>query len=371
MLDAVNETAGPATARLSTNHNQTEHAIQVERDKLNTILNAMEYGVYTVRKGYEIDYTNPYLEKRFGPANGRKCYSYFLGRKNVCPWCHNDDVLAGKIIVREWQSGNSNDVKRKTYESMHIPIKNADGTFSKLAILHDITDRKLAESRLLEYQHQLRSLAYNLVLSEERERRRIACRVHDRIGHSLTSCIVNLTSMIRNMPDSHNTDGLHQILGEMQSLAEETRSLTFEISSPLLYEVGLEAALERLVDDFQRRHAITAVFHDDNQSKPLAHDIRVLVFECIGELLVNAAKHSMASKVLVNCEKIREGMLVSVTDDGVGFDIKSLIHCEGNGFGLFAIRERMRSVGGQLRIESKPGAGSKLILQVPLEQTSA
>jgi signal transduction histidine kinase len=347
-----------------------EYALQAERDKLMTILNAMEDAVYTVRKGYEIDYANPCLERRFGPAIGRKCYEYFRGRSDPCPWCLNQEVLAGRTVIREWQSNEPDEKDRRTYESIHIPLNNTDGTFLKLGVLHDITDRKLAEDRLLEYQQRLRSLASSLALSEERERRRIACHVHDRIGHSLSLCIIKLDGLLSSMPKCETREFLSQIQIDIRALAEETRSLTFEISSPLLHEVGLEAALERLVDDFQSRHAIDAVFYNDRRSKPLDHDVCVLVFQCVDELLMNVAKHSMAHNVRVACERSKEGLLVSVADNGVGLDTILLPRREGSGFGLFAIRERMRSVGGHLRIESKPGEGSKITLVVPLRLQS-
>jgi signal transduction histidine kinase len=331
------------------------------------ILNAMDDAIYTIRKGYKIDYANPCLERRFGPAKGRKCYEYFRGRSDVCPWCLNVDVFSGKSVVREWYSREPNTKRCRIYESIHIPLKNADGTFSKLGVLRDITERKAAERKLLQYQQRLRDLASSLSLSEERERRRIACQVHDRVGHTLTLCINQLNSLVSPMPHSEARESLCQILRDIRGLAEEVRSLTFEISSPLLYEVGLEAALERLVDEFQHRHGITAVFHDDRQSKPLAHDVRVLAFQCVVELLMNAAKHSKAHNVNVNYGKCISGLALSVEDDGIGLDPKLLPRHEGGGFGLFGIRERMRSVGGSLEIQSKLGEGSKFTLMIPLE----
>ncbi len=118
---------------------KAEKALKVEHNKLVSILDTMEDGIYIVNRDYEIEYTNPALEKEFGRAGkGLKCYKYFLNSKKACPWCVLPEVLAGKTVRWEWNYNDNN----KTYDKLDTPLINHDGSISKLGIFHDITERK-------------------------------------------------------------------------------------------------------------------------------------------------------------------------------------------------------------------------------------
>ncbi len=149
-----------------------------------------------------------------------------------------------------------------------------------------------------------------------------------------------------------------------------TRSLTFELSPPILYELGLEAALEWLTEEMESKHGIHCRFEDSGQPKPLDHDIGVLLFQTVRELLVNVRKHARARNVEVSIKRSGANILIKVEDDGVGFDMKRLCPRGGkpDGFGLFSIRERMRHVGGQVEIKSAPGQGTRVTVTAPLRQ---
>ena len=133
-----------ATLQDITKRKQAEETVQKERNKLLSILNAIPSGVYIVSEQYDIEYVNPVIEQESGPVNGRKCYSYLHNRTEVCPWCQNEKVFAGESVQREWHSFKND----KYYDQFDTPIKNADGSISKLKILHDITARKQAEKAL-------------------------------------------------------------------------------------------------------------------------------------------------------------------------------------------------------------------------------
>ena len=126
------------TAQLET----AEGALKVERDKFINVLESMEDGVYIGNQANDIEYINPVIEREFGPVNGRKCYEYFYDRDEVCPWCEHQEVFAGKTVRREWYSAKNN----KTYDLLETPLRNQDGTISKLEIFRDITEHKYAEA---------------------------------------------------------------------------------------------------------------------------------------------------------------------------------------------------------------------------------
>jgi len=149
---------------------------------------------------------------------------------------------------------------------------------------------------------------------------------------------------------------------------KSTRSLTFELSPPVLYELGFEAAMKWLVRQTRERHGLSTKFIDDGQPKPLDNDVCVLLFQAVRELLVNVAKHAQAHNVEVSTRRVGNEIQVRVEDDGVGFDI-SRTSTQGytrNEFGLFSIRERLSHIGGYLNVESEPGQGARVTLVAPI-----
>ena len=137
-------------------------ALKMERDKLRNIMESMKDGVYIVNQSYDIEYVNPVIEREFGTIDGRKCYKYFHDREKVCPWCKNPEVFAGKTVQWEWHSDKNN----KTYDLLDTPLRNPDGTISKLEIFRDITERKYAEYNLAIQYSVVRVLAESVTLKE-------------------------------------------------------------------------------------------------------------------------------------------------------------------------------------------------------------
>ncbi len=120
------------------------HELTLERDKLFAVLNSMEDGVVIMSAGYDVEYANPAVERAFGPYAGAKCHEYLHGRKDVCPWCPNDEVFAG--ATKRWERSFARN--GKTYDLVDSPLKNPDGSVSKLEIMRDITEKKVGEAEL-------------------------------------------------------------------------------------------------------------------------------------------------------------------------------------------------------------------------------
>ena len=124
------------------------------RNDLINILKAMDDGIYIVSQHYDIEFINHVIQREFGEVAGRKCYTYFHDRTEVCPWCKNQEVFAGKSVRWEWYSLKN----KKFYDLLDTPLKNSDGTISKLEIFRDITERKQAEEKLEKQNQKLSSL---------------------------------------------------------------------------------------------------------------------------------------------------------------------------------------------------------------------
>lgn len=225
-------------------------------------------------------------------------------------------------------------------------------------------ERRLAEEELHSYQEQLRSMASRLSLTEEQERRQIATALHDQVGQALAMLKIKLAALRKQATDTDIAESLDTALGLCNQAIGFTRTLTFELSPPVLYQLGLEAAVEWLVEKHQEMHEIEVEFTKDEQPKPLSDDIRLFLFQAVRELLVNAAKHSAARRVRVSIQREGSNIRIQVEDNGDGFDCGNVKNAEG--FGLFSIRERLNSVGGGLLVESIPGEGTRVTVVAPL-----
>jgi signal transduction histidine kinase len=226
-------------------------------------------------------------------------------------------------------------------------------------LLNEVADRTRAEERLLAYQNQLRMLASRLAAAQEEERKRIAAGLHDDIGTLLALMRMKLGSGDASAPE------LTKVLDDAIRI---TRSLTFELGSRVVYDFGLEAALEGLVDEFQKRHGIATTLQNDEHPKPLDVPTRIAAFRAVRELLHNVVKHARASSVTVSIWRQGDRASVRVADNGIGFDASSAttLPSAAGGYGLFNIRERISGVGGSTSVQSKSGDGTQVTLTVPI-----
>lgn len=290
------------------------------------------------------------------------------------------DETSGETSFNKLLKQDSADNVEKTYlskDGRKIPVifsasamPDVDGNLQGIiCVAHDITRLKLAEENLMTYQTQLKRLAITLTLTEDRERRRIAEYLHDHIGHALVLMKMKFGAMRR----AKSSNGHNGIQGEIRTLLDktiqDTRSLTYELSPLILYQLDFESAIEWLTEQFQERYKIVIEFAGDGLCKSMNDDIRVLLFNSIRELLFNVVKHAEASKAKVSVKRYLNNVQIRVEDNGVGFDLSGY-YCLTNtnrGFGFFNIRERLENIGGQFEIKSEPGRGTQITLVAPLK----
>ncbi len=250
------------------------------------------------------------------------------------------------------------------------PLKDEQGErIGWVSVVRDITEHKQSEEKLRTYQEQLRSLVAELSLVEEQERRRIATDLHDNIGQILAMTKIKLGAL----REKESPIDLARPVDEIRKLIEQaiqyTRSLTFDLSPPVLYELGVEAAVEWLTEQIQEQSGILIDFEDDKKPKPMDDKVYIPLFKAVRELLINIVKHAQAHKAKVSIRREGNNIRIRVEDDGVGFNpLKT--DCLGKtiGFGLFNIREQLNSIGGYLEIQSEPGQGTRITLVTPLMQ---
>lgn len=239
-----------------------------------------------------------------------------------------------------------------------------------VCILRDITAQRLAEKNLDNKSKGIAAMAIELSLAEARERMSIASELHDHIGQTLILARIKL-AMLDQMPKNDEYDKTLALASSLiDQVIQNVRSLTVQISPPLLTSAGLETALESLSRQMMDDYGLRVEFHDDQLKKPLNEELRSIVYKAARELLINVAKHANTDSARVYVGRDGAMLFLAVEDSGKGFDtgVNSMDACTDCSFGLFSIQQRVQAMGGHFDITSKPGVGTRVIIKVPLSQ---
>jgi PAS domain S-box-containing protein len=232
-------------------------------------------------------------------------------------------------------------------------------------IIRDVTRQREAEREVASQREQLQALAAELSMAEERERRRIATGIHDRVSQNLAAARMTL-GLLRSRLPADQRPLADEVCGLLDQTIQETRTLTFELSPPILHQLGLRPALDWLAESVAQRHGLAVDV--TGAAEGLPEDLRGLVYQAVRELLANAAKHAAARRVTVALADEDGVSTVTVADDGVGFDPHILTVRPEHGttrFGLLNIRTRLSEVGGAVHVASAPGGGTRVTLVMP------
>jgi PAS domain S-box-containing protein len=253
-----------------------------------------------------------------------------------------------------------------------VPIPAENGAVELLILsLKDVTERVQAERRILADQKQLRALTAELLMVEEAERRKIATELHDSVGQILAFLKIELGDMQRSGLPKESITTIRHLREQVERAIEQTRNLTFEMSPPELYTLGLGPALEELTQRFSAERGLPCFIDVADDSYSLNDQVKILLYRSVRELLINAAKHAQAQAAQIAVNRAGDNIQIVVEDDGIGFDTSRLDRSrkmKTPGFGLFSIRERLGQMGGKLEINSRKGKGTKITLTAPLEQ---
>lgn len=230
-----------------------------------------------------------------------------------------------------------------------------------LALIREDTARKQAEAAL-------KDLALQLTAAEEVQRRALSLQLHDGIGQELTALHLRLQAILEGAgaPDP----GLARAVGMLQETMRKTQDLTFDLSPPALYELGLGAALGALVRRFKGQGRTEFLLDVSGPAPELQTESAVLLYRIAWELLVNADKHARASRVVVSLAAADDQAVLAVADDGVGMPGADTPPPESRrgGFGLFSIRQRLEPLGGSIVITSGPG--TRVTVTLPCGRTA-
>lgn len=214
----------------------------------------------------------------------------------------------------------------------------------------------------------LRALVNELTISEQRERTRLAKILHDNLQQLLIAAKFQIR-VLNNHVESFVKETAEEVGCLLDESIRETRSVTSELSPPVLHKGDLPAGLEWLARWMKDKHGLAVNLSVPKDAPPLDEAIKMLLFESARELLLNVVKHAHAESASVMLQRHgSERIQIIVSDNGSGFDTGRLKGAGENeeGFGLFSIRERIELIGGHMEVSSSPGFGSRFVLTVPV-----
>lgn len=241
--------------------------------------------------------------------------------------------------------------------------KNAE---EALRQLNETLERRVAERTAIAEKraYQLQQLALELSTAEDRERQQIAQILHDDLQQYLASLRFQLQMYLPEKADDQYKQKLIQLVDET---IQKCRSLSHELSPPVLHQIGLLAALNWLASDIQKKHGLYVEFVSQSKAEPESPELASMLFRSVRELLFNIIKHSGVDSAIVEAGLLGNRIRISVKDEGKGFDPVAIEARDGvmSGFGLFTIKERVMLMRGRFDIESAPGKGCSVILEIP------
>ena len=279
---------------------QVEDMLRRGAERYKNLFENSPMGIYRTNPDGKILMANPTLIRMMGYSSFDEFYAVRSFKKSCEPTYLGKkikDRLEREGRVRgfeaRWKTGRDGAVMYVRENAR--AIRDAEGkTLFYEGTVEDISETKQAEERIDQYQRQLRSLASELTLAEERERRRISNLLHDHIGQLHATAKMKLGSIESAIQDPAVRKEINEIRDLIGQAIHYGRTLTFELSPPILYDLGLEAAVEWLAEQVEEQNAITREFENDGLPKPISDEIRVLLFTAVRELLVNVVKHSGA-----------------------------------------------------------------------------
>ncbi len=224
---------------------------------------------------------------------------------------------------------------------------------------------RVRTAELEQHRRRLQTLASQLSAAEDRSRRRIASDLHDQVSQSLVAAMTKVDMALDGADDAHAAP-LEEVYQTIGRVLEEVRSLTFQLCPPMLYDLGLEAALRWLAEQFDGQDGLSVTFQSSGPTDALNDQGRSELFRAARELLINAARHAGPCRVDVSLFARSHRVEVRVKDDGPGFQRPRLVPVSGQGgFGLFGIRQRIEALAGGMSVRSGQGGGANVSVWLP------
>lgn len=245
-----------------------------------------------------------------------------------------------------------------------------DGKRIFFHMVTDITDKKQAEEQLRVSHEQLRSLSAHLETIREEERKRIAHDLHDETSQLLASLTAHLEAALGTLPTSASKS--RAMIKKAETLTirilDQLHKLIYELRPSLLDDLGLVAAIGSLIESHLEAAGVKVNFKTTGEERRLPTPVETTLFRVTQEAFNNIARHAHARNVNVRAHFKRSAIKISIKDNGKGFDVDETIRSKSGlrGFGLLTMKERVELVHGSFNIQSRPGGGTEITIEIPL-----
>lgn len=233
----------------------------------------------------------------------------------------------------------------------------------------DISQRKKAREKLIRHENELKLLSSELIIAQEKEKKMLAIELHDEIGQALTAMKINLSTVLKNIPDETNHPACERIKETdllLDSIISRIHDISLNLHPAILEILGFAATIKSYAQQFEKRTGIN-VRMIDNCKTNLNTEQEINLFRIVQEALTNVAKHADAKNIEICLNSGKKWFKLTIKDDGNGFASKKG-ETSGNshGIGLIGMNERVGALEGKFRIRSSPGKGTKIKIKVPL-----
>ena len=234
-----------------------------------------------------------------------------------------------------------------------------------LATVEDITDKRIALENLTTAHAALQRLTPHLLSAQEQERQRIARELHDDIGQRLSLLTMDLDVLKSEIPVGRTNEQqkIHDLLGQLDELVSDVHNMSHQLHSSKLKHLGLAVALKEVCRRVAGQNKVVVDLIADGIPQSLPDPIALCFYRVAQEALTNAVRHSGSQRIQVKLSSSGNRLRMLVKDAGCGFDLAA----HGSGLGLVTMYERIRMIGGKLRIDSTPGGGTELLAEAEIQ----
>jgi PAS domain S-box-containing protein len=358
-------------ARDITASKRAEEELKKEKELLEKIFDNIPVMIGFVGDDGRVKLVNPEWERTIGWTLRE------LQEQNVDIFDEAYPDLSYRQKVRDFVAASTGewvDLKIKVRDGRVIDaacavVRLSDGT--KVAIAQDITERKRAEERIRAASEQLRALSARVQSAKEEEDIRIAREIHDEMGSTLTSLrweLERIDKIISEAEDWSQLQALRAKIGDMMRLTDITigtmRRIVSELRPSILDDLGLVAAIEWEVQQFQARTGIVCSWDASVEKADLDEEQSTTVFRILQEALTNVLRHAQATRVDIKVNKQSGFFVLSVSDNGLGITEKQI--SERHSLGILGMRERAHLIGGEIDIRRGEEKGTMVIVRVPI-----
>jgi len=348
---------------------RVEQALQKHADDLDDLYNNAPCGYHSLD-----------ADGRFVKVNDTELAWLGYSREEMVEKMAFGDLLTADSLItfraeflrfkeRGWAHDIEFDLVRKDGSLMPVvlnatAVRDDEGNFVKSrATMFDVTERKQAEE-IRQSRELLRQLSAHDDAVREEERKRIAREIHDELGQKLTALQLEVAVLNQEMCSKNNpcAEKSRNILQLIDTTMESVRTIATDLR-PAVLDLGLAPAIEWQVQDFAQRSGIECALAIDDDEIAVEDGLATAVFRILQESLTNIVRHAHASRVDIALHAADGSLMLEVADNGVGIDKEN--RKKTTSFGLVGIRERVLTLGGELRIEGGPGRGTVLTISLP------